>query len=110
MTGTVKKLPNADGGYQHTTVGQGKWVGLSMGKISAEGFLDLVGGTATIEVHGSNIGAGVVPSEATRMLTIDLSGVNDRASQTKPDAMYCYMCANVTAITGGATAVVVIGG
>lgn len=106
----VQKLPNAAGGHIHTATGQGAWVPAPMTGISLEAYLDLAGGSATIEVHGSNIGAGVTPGEGTKMATFILNGVNDRASQDKPTAKYFYMCANVTAIAGGAQAEVAMGG
>ena len=110
MSGIVQNLKNTSGSNPHTSVGQGSWASTPMGPMSIEAYLDAVGGTATIEVHGSNIGAGVTPSAGTLMVTFTMSGVNDRASITKPSAMYKFMCVNITAIAGGATARIVIGG
>lgn len=106
----VQKLPNAAGEHIHTATGQGAWVPSPMTPISLEAYLDGAGGSATIEVHGSNIAAGVTPGAGTLMATFTLSGANDRASQDKPNARYFYMCANVTAISGGAKAQVAMGG
>lgn len=108
MTRIVETLLNGSGGITHTAVGDGRWMEISKSeKINLEAMLSSAGGTATVELHGSNFGG--VPSAGSLLATFILSGANDRGSQTKPDPAYLYMCAKITAING-ATVTVVVGG
>lgn len=110
MTNITQKLQNADGIDSHTSVGTGKWVRVSLTNVSIEAYLGAAGGTATIEVHGSDTGGATVPSYLTHMATFVLSGVRDGATQPKPDARHFFMCTKVTAISVGASAEVLVEG
>lgn len=107
MQGLTTILPNVSGNVTHTTVNNGKWVLLPVSEISLELYLSAAGGTATVEVHGSNF-ADTTPTAATRMATFSLTGANDRVTLTKPDASYVYKSAVVTAISS-ATVTVAVG-
>lgn len=109
MQNIVWYLPNPSGGDEHTAVGVGQWIRLPYTDICIEPFLGSAGGTATVKVHASNIGPGVVPSESTRMATFILSGANDRKPQPKPDAVGLWKCAEVTDIGGGAVLKISVG-
>lgn len=105
----IKFLLTTTGNANHTAVGDGQWVAIPKAdKLNFEAILSGAGGTATVEVHGSN--AGGVPGAGSLLMTFTLSGADDRASETKPDPAYFYMCTKVTAISGGATVTVVVGG
>lgn len=104
----VKTLLNASGGSTHTTVAAGQWVEIPKSeKVNLEAWLSSAGGTATVEIHGSNFGG--VPGTGSLLATFILSGADDRGSQQKPDPAYLYMCAKITAISG-ATVTAVVGG
>lgn len=105
----IKALLNSSNNAIHTATGNGQWVAIPpLEKMNIEAVLSAAGGSATIEVHGSNFGG--VPSEGSRLATFILSGADDRASETKTDPGYFYMCTKVTAISGGASVNVVVGG
>lgn len=109
MPRVIKTLLNASGGSTHTTLGAGRWVEIpESAKVNLEAFLSPSGGTATVEIHGTNF-ASAPPSEGSLLATLILSGANDRASETKPDQGYLFMCANITAISG-ATVTAGVGG
>lgn len=108
MARVVETLLNASGGITHTTVGAGQWVEITESKkVNLEAMLSPAGGTATVEIHGSNFGG--VPGPGSLLATFILSGASDRGSETKPDPAYQYMCANILAISG-ATVTVGVGG
>lgn len=109
MIGILRTLLNSTGGTTFTATDTGKWVAFHVGRITIEAFLSAAGGTATVEIHGSNY-SNTTPSAATLLATVTLSGANDRATQSKPEAFYLYKCAKVTAIGGGAVVTVALGG
>ena len=108
MSRIMKELVNSTNGLTHTTVNVGQWVAVpKLEKINLEAALSSAGGTATVEIHGSNFGG--VPGAGSLLATFILSGADDRGSQQKPDPAYLYMCAKITAISG-ATVTAVVGG
>lgn len=108
MMGEYHILPNSTGGVTFTTAVAGIWVNLPASTISVEASLSAAGGTATVEVHGSNLST-TTASAATLLATVTLSGANDRATITKSEAAYVYKKAVVTAIGGSAVVSVGLG-
>lgn len=105
----VKYLLNSSGSEAHTATGDGKWAEIpKVEKMNLEVALSPAGGTATVEIHGSNFGG--VPGAGSLLVSFTLSGANDRSAQTKPDPGYLYMCSKVVSISGGASVIFVVGG
>lgn len=105
----IKFLVNSASSADHIAIGDGQWVHVpETGKYNIEATLDGNGGSATVEVHGSNFGGQ--PAPATLLATFILSGANDRATEPMDDPGFNLWCTKVVSISGGASVKVVVGG